>query len=345
MITLHLTRAADNEGVYLKLPSSSAEIGEAFAELDAISTDTSSTKITEVISNVYNLSGYLKNVDVEKSGELDKLSALAQKMQTMDRDSCYLFEGVLDANSVNGLDDVLRLSEALDEYILLPDAAGGNSLGKYLVTHGITPFSESVRPYLDYQIIGAEFYADHGGAFCRAGYVVRKEELPQQFLQTEQEQKSVMLLRLRASHGKQQNPVSITLTLPAADELLERTRQRLGIEEFAEAEITTVDYIFPYFATMVPQNCITVESANALARAIVQMNQTDGELLKYLAAVELERPDTFDGALQIAKNIGNYEMISTSQADDGFHTQFGQIRRLDAPVEMQDMGGMEMQGL
>ncbi len=184
MITLHLTRAADNEGVYLKLPSSSAEIGEAFAELDAISTDTSSTKITEVISNVYNLSGYLKNVDVEKSGELDKLSALAQKMQTMDRDSCYLFEGVLDANSVNGLDDVLRLSEALDEYILLPDAAGGNSLGKYLVTHGITPFSESVRPYLDYQIIGAEFYADHGGAFCRAGYVVRKEELPQQFLQT-----------------------------------------------------------------------------------------------------------------------------------------------------------------
>ncbi len=154
-----------------------------------------------------------------------------------------------------------------------------------------------------------------------------------------------MLLRLRASHGKQQNPVSTTLTLPAADELLERTRQRLGIEEFAEAEITTVDYIFPYFATMVPQNCITVESANALARAIVQMNQTDGELLKYLAAVELERPDTFDGALQIAKNIGNYEMISTSQADDGFHTQFGQIRRLDAPVEMQDMGGMEMQGL
>ena len=88
MITLHLTRAADNEGVYLKLPSSPAEIGEAFAELDAISTDTSSTKITEVISNVYNLSGYLKNVDVEKSGELDKLSALAQKMQTMDRDSC-----------------------------------------------------------------------------------------------------------------------------------------------------------------------------------------------------------------------------------------------------------------
>ena len=187
----------------------------------------------------------------------------------------------MDANSVNGLDDVLRLSESLDEYILLPDAAGGSALGKYLITHGITPFSESVQPYLDYQIIGAEFYADHGGAFCRAGYVVRKEELPEQFLQTEQEQESVMVLRLRAFRGKQQNPISTTLVLPAADELLERTRQRLGIEEFAEAEITMVDYIFPYFATMVPQDCITVESANALAQAIEQMNQTDGELLKY----------------------------------------------------------------
>ena len=85
-----------------------------------------------------------------------------------------------------------------------------------------------------------------------------------------------------------------------------------------------------------------MESANALARAIEQMNQTDGELLKYLAAVELEQPDTFNGALQIARNIGNYEMIPSSQADDGFHTQFGQIRRRDAPIETQGMGGMEL---
>ncbi|MDD3193018.1 MAG: hypothetical protein PHE47_04100 [Oscillospiraceae bacterium] len=51
MIALHLTRTDDDKGIYLKLPSSPAEIGEVFAELDAISTDTSTTKITEVISN------------------------------------------------------------------------------------------------------------------------------------------------------------------------------------------------------------------------------------------------------------------------------------------------------
>ena len=342
MITITLAYAGVDEGFRLRFPSSSTENSETLLEVLYLNPRVEKIEIAEVSSNVYNLGGYLKNVDIWNPDNLEKLETLGRTLQTMERDSCLKFEGVLDANSVNGLDDVLRLSESLDEYILLPDAGGGSALGKYLVTHGMTSFPESVQPYLDYQIIGAEFYADHGGAFCRTGYVVRKEELPQQFLQTEQEQKSVMLLRLRTSHGKQQNPVSTTLALPAADELLEHTRQRLGIEDFAEAEITMVDYIFPYFATMVPQECITVESANALAQAIVQMNQTDGELLKYLAAVEQEQPDTFDSALQIARNIDNYEMIPTSQADDGFHTQFGQIRRMDAPIETQGMGGMEL---
>lgn len=277
---MELTDANLDELDYLKLPSSPAEIGEAFAELDAISTDTSATKITEAISNIYNLSGYLKNVDIEKPGELDKLSALARRMQTMDRDSCYLFEGVLDANRVTGLDDILRLSESLTDYTLLPDAANASTLGKYLVQHEIVRFPESVQPYLDYQIIGSEFYADHGGAFCRGGYAVRKDELPERFLQTEQEknQRSVMLLRLRASHGGQQAPADTTLTLPASDDELDRTKQRLGIDEFAEAEIVTVDYVFPYFSTMVPQDEATVEDANELAHYIEQMSHKDGEL-------------------------------------------------------------------
>jgi hypothetical protein len=57
-----------------------------------------------------------------------------------------------------------------------------NTLGKQRC--GVFP--ERIRPYLDYQIIGEEFYADHGGAFCRAGYVVRNDELPEQLRQSKQ---------------------------------------------------------------------------------------------------------------------------------------------------------------
>ncbi|MDD3229888.1 MAG: hypothetical protein PHE09_11805, partial [Oscillospiraceae bacterium] len=243
MITLHLTRDNDYEGVYLKLPSTPAEIGEAWVELDNISTDVASTQIVEAISNIYNLSNYLKRVDVEKPGELEKISTLAVRLQTMGRESCLKFEGVLDANSVNGIDDILRLSEVLDEYALLPDAASGSALGKYLVENGIVAFPESVRPYLDYQIIGSEYYTDHGGAFCRGGYAVRKDELPERFRQTEidQKQRSVMMLNLWSYPKGRHDNITTTLTLPASDDELDRAKQRLGIDEFAEAEITAVD--------------------------------------------------------------------------------------------------------
>jgi hypothetical protein len=199
MITLLLTRAREDEGVYLKLPSSPAEIGEAFAELGAISTDTSTTKITEVLSNVYNLSGYIKNTDVEAPGAVDKLGELARKLQTMIIDDCLKFEGVLDANSVNGIEDGLRLADALDDYTVLPDACAGTALGKYLVEHGVGRFPENVRPYLDYQIIGEEFYADHGGAYCRSGYAVRKDVLPAELIERSQGTPEwLMLLRLRS---------------------------------------------------------------------------------------------------------------------------------------------------
>ena len=380
MITLHLTRGNDYEGVYLKLPSTPAEIGEAWGELDNISSDDASTKIVEAISNVYNLSNYLKRVDVEKPGELEKISTLAVKLQTMDRESCYLFEGVLDANSVNGIDDILRLSEMLDEYTLLPNAASGHALGKYLVENGIVAFPESVQPYLDYQIIGAEYYADHGGAFCRGGYAVRKDELPAQFRRAEvdQKQRSVMLLNLWSYPKGRHDNITTSLALPASADELDRAKQRLGIDEFAEAEITAVDYIFPYFSTMVPQACITVEDANELAQAIEQMNQTDGEMLKYLAALEVEQPDTFSGALKIAIDLDDYEAVSGDREEygrmvlerlgadedilneiDGFmdfesfgeawmredgvvRTEFGQIRRMSQPFSAPAMGGMEM---
>lgn len=41
MINILMTRTNDDDGVYLRFPASPAEIGEAFAEMDSISTDTS----------------------------------------------------------------------------------------------------------------------------------------------------------------------------------------------------------------------------------------------------------------------------------------------------------------
>ena len=60
---------------------------------------------------------------------------------------------------------------------------------------------------------------------------------------------------------------------------------------------------------LVPSNLITVESANELASCLVKMRQKDYEVEKYLAILEAEQPETFQGALELASERDNYERV------------------------------------
>ncbi|ACL20447.1 hypothetical protein Dhaf_2419 [Desulfitobacterium hafniense DCB-2] len=182
MITLHLTRADDYAGVYLPLPATPAEIGEAWAELDHISGDVASTRIVGAISNVWGIGQYLKNADVNTSGQFEKLNRIAELTGSLDRHQCHIFEGALNAESVNSLDDVIAIGERLEQYLLLSGVNTDRELGAYLVETGVMPFEDSVQPYLDYAKIGIEYYSNHGGAYATGGYVLRRESAEQALL-------------------------------------------------------------------------------------------------------------------------------------------------------------------
>ena len=178
MITLNLTRGKDLEGIYIRLRAPQEKIEEAMARLDAISEDTATTRILNVFSSVKNLGDYIQNTDLSQPDGMQKIAALAEKLQPLDLESCLKFEGMLDANMIQGVDDVMKLADCLDEYVLLPEVGTGSALGRYLVNQGGFECPDHLRPYLDYQAIGQEFYSNHGGAFCRGGYAVQKKELP-----------------------------------------------------------------------------------------------------------------------------------------------------------------------
>lgn len=179
MITLHLTRADDYEGVYLPLPATPAEIGEAWAALDNISDDIASTRIVGAVSNVWGIGQYLKNADVNGSEQFKKLNRIAELIGSLNRDECRIFEGALNAESVSSLDDVIAIGERLDLYLLLSEVSTDRELGAYLVETGVMPFDESVQPYLDYTKIGIEYYSNHGGAYTAGGYVLRRDSAEQ----------------------------------------------------------------------------------------------------------------------------------------------------------------------
>ena len=104
------------------------------------------------------------------------------------------FSAALDAESVNGLKDVLRISKSLEDYTFLPNICTETELGRFLVDTGYKDFPQEVLPYLDYRSIGIEYYAERGGAFTAKGYVQRKssemiQEADELLSQTGQEPK------------------------------------------------------------------------------------------------------------------------------------------------------------
>ena len=120
MITLKLTRGNDPEGIYIRLPSAQKKIKEAVARLDAISEDVATTRILNIAGNVRNLGNYIQNADLSQPDGLQKIEALAEKLQTLDMESCLKFEGMLDANMIQGVDDIMKLADFIDDYVLLP---------------------------------------------------------------------------------------------------------------------------------------------------------------------------------------------------------------------------------
>ena len=322
MISLHLTRGDNYEGVYLRLPATPAEVGEAYAMLDSISRYAGETRIVDAKGPVKNLAQFIKCADLAKREDLEKLNRLAEKIGSMRASEQALLSGALCTESINGLDDVLRVADRLEDYEIITEVTCDRELGGYVVEHGLVmDFPEAVRPYLDYVGIGAEYYANHGGAYTMDGYVKRRDGQPEQA-----PEHTVFSAYLRSHCGAKR----LLFYFPAAEEALENAKQRLQIDSFAEAEVEALDCDIPYLVDFLPTSCISVEDINELALAVEEMKQTDGETLKYLSVLSVEQPEDFPAALRLAVDLDDYERIIEGTYEYGQSV----LRRIGADDEL-----------
>lgn len=368
MITLHLNHGNSHEGVYLRLPATPGEVGEAYGLLETLGEGP--VTVFDATSPVRNLGTFVRNLVLDNDNNLDKLQHIALNIEEMTPNERKVFAGALDAESINSLDDVLRVSNNLDQYIMIHGVTTDRELGEFLVDSGYGDFPERVRPYLNYAGIGAEYYAERGGAFTADGYVLRKQSVQEQ----NAKDGAVFRLFLRADGCR-----SLQLCLPALEEDLDRAKKYLEIDDFAQCSIERIDCI-PYLAELVPNDCITVELANDLACGIDDMHQRNGELMKYLSVLEVEQPENFIQAHHLMLNMDDYERVPNSleeygkqvlvrhgaddellSALDGYtnfdqlgedamiedgvrKTEFGLVRRLSYPfpeeTQSMQMGGM-----
>lgn len=328
MIRLKLSNKSANEGVVLDLPATPAEVSEAFSWFERIGVEPSTARIAGVNSPVPNLGPYILRANIHDPAEMKKLNELAEAITQMDDREWDIFAGALDAESINGLDDVLRLTEHLSDYVLLPNICSDAELGRFLVDTGYKNFPEAVQPYLDYRAIGTEYYANNGGAYGPGGYVRRKSSLEQ----SAENRSTVITLHLLTQQVSETMAEPFRLVLPATDEELEQAKAQIGVDHFTEAAIVKVEFGKPYLAELIPQECICVEDANELALSIEEMQQRDGELLKYLAVLSVEQPETMTDALRFAMELDDYERITEGTYEYGQSV----LRRIGADDELID---------
>ena len=183
MVTLFLRQGENGKQVLLSFPATTlTEIADVAATMESLKSMSKTVTIHGAASEVMNLGLYLSGVDLAAEGEVERIDQLADRLEHMSEVDCDKFAGMLDANSISGTRDILRLTEHLDDYVILPGCGSAQSIGKYLVGCGAFPVPEKLIGYINYEAVGIEFCDAHGGAACSRGYVVRKEGLPKAVL-------------------------------------------------------------------------------------------------------------------------------------------------------------------
>ena len=324
MIQLFMKRSGSPVIVPLNLPASHDAMTEAASQLDEASR-AGKTEIVEIKSVIANLPSYLGGLDPDSRTQLAQLNQHSSIIAKMDSRKRNIYAGALDGNGINDLNDVIRVAERVSDYILIPNVNSDVTLGRYVAVagqiQGDPRFPEAAWPYLDFAKIGAEYYAEHGGAYTHAGYVLRKQDD-----ELVREKKSKIQLDLSSSQAQ------VSICLPATKEELERVKRTLGIDCFVEAAVTKVSFSVPYMDEHIPTTGVCVEDANELAWAIEGMQCEDGELLKYLSVLSVEQPETMQDALRYAMNLDDYERIP----EDTYEYGQAVLRRIGADDELID---------
>ena len=140
MVTLFLRQGETGKQVLLSFPATTPAEKEGVAStLESLKSISKTVTIQGAASEVMNLGLYLSGVDLAAEGETERINQLAERLEHMSEFDCDKFAGMLDANSISGTRDILRLTEHLDDYVILPGCSSAQSIGKYLMDCGVAP--------------------------------------------------------------------------------------------------------------------------------------------------------------------------------------------------------------
>ena len=313
----------------LELPAPLDEFKRKVDEIRVAGQPNIAPTVLNADSSIPALNWHLQQIRLDSDATLQKLNQLAGVVDGMNAAGRYHLSKSLAPEIQQNLDDVLRLvahikTSSLDCYEVIPGVTSHQELGKWLVEHDRLEdrVPEALRPYLDYRSIGVDYCNSHDGEFLVDGYTGIRSGAAEQVM----EEQGVLHLTLSAATG------TFPLSFPASDERLEQAKRALDVEDFTQASITAVKFSAPYLAGLIPLDTVSVEDANTLALCLQEMEQEDGELMKFCAVLEVEQPGAFTEAVSIAMDRDDYELVPEDMDEYGKQV----LRRTGADDEVID---------
>lgn len=310
MLDIYLTRS-EGQGLWLNLPSSPAETGEAYATLDGIDSVHLVTNITDAASSVPNLPEYLHGMIVTDQA-MKELQFLSRRINGMTEQEQTMLGAALKIEQPHSLMEIVNLSCNMDKFAVYPDVHNEAELGRYLLKQQKINIPDDLIPYVDYGLVGSGYANDHAGCFSDIGYIVRTGEALKPIYDGKQlpdpayEPDSIFLLQLY--NGRPNGSCSVSL--PASQEKLDLLKKNLGITDFGDSMDFYLNCSVPGLKERLPCGC-SIQELNGFAKLLQGsvLDGTEKPRINLLAALEAEAPDNMDFAAEIAANLEHYDFM------------------------------------
>ena len=114
-MTVYLSRGEHDPECSIRFPTTPDSVRTATTELDEHCASSEPLRIVGTPSPATALCQYISCANVEEEADILKVNMLAGLVDGMSTQEQHILWGALDAESINGLDDVLRVASSLEQ--------------------------------------------------------------------------------------------------------------------------------------------------------------------------------------------------------------------------------------
>lgn len=270
--------------------------------------------IREVKSSLKTMDQYIRNSMITIRKGMEELEFLDKRLGYMTEEEKSKFCGILEIEQPSSLMEVVNLSCNLGQFTFYKGITNETQLGEYLMREA--PDEEKTEEI--WKSFGELYAKQQKGVFTPDGYVERAGESIQNIYFGKElppsgayDSGTVYLAVFTGSMIENGFPKVMDISLPTTEKRIQQTAQDLGRNTIEACRLMTIWCPSTIMEKYMPLTR-DVKKLNEYAKVLSDQDVLHSELLKrtLAAALEGEMPERIEEAIEIAKHLDQYVLLS-----------------------------------